>query len=352
MNKASSLLAKPIQENHKMDKTNTYKSYLDEYMAFVESHNCIQPDKNELYQKHHILPTCIGGDDSATNIVKLRPKDHLKAHELLFKAYYQASLSLAHVLKSMLGKECIGKIDVYIPNEVLEEFEAKADHAFKLSAKRTILDAKTLKPSRISMLSNLPDGFIEEPVPQNNDLRKIRIYNVKNLDIAVQKWYLSVPLPEGWALYDSAPVEVREHFEPGYKAKIEELQRKKYEKKLQRRAEGPKQWIHCIATGKNKLVNASQKIPDGWTKGMHFSDEVTARFEVQRQFWRNARIAKQGWRWIHDDNGNKQMIGKNDALPDGWKEGLSANQRDQIEYISQLESLLKKNGIDLSSLQS
>ena len=34
MNKASSLLAKPIQENHKMDKTNTYKSYLDEYMAF------------------------------------------------------------------------------------------------------------------------------------------------------------------------------------------------------------------------------------------------------------------------------------------------------------------------------
>ena len=39
------------------------------------------------YEKHHIIPRCVGGDDSSTNIVKLTPKQHYVAHHLLVKIY-------------------------------------------------------------------------------------------------------------------------------------------------------------------------------------------------------------------------------------------------------------------------
>ena len=41
--------------------------------------------KNDGYQKHHIIPKCIGGDDSANNLVILNYKEHRVCHCLLIK---------------------------------------------------------------------------------------------------------------------------------------------------------------------------------------------------------------------------------------------------------------------------
>lgn len=38
-------------------------------------------------ERHHIVPKCLGGDNSKTNIVKLLPKEHYIAHMLLFNMY-------------------------------------------------------------------------------------------------------------------------------------------------------------------------------------------------------------------------------------------------------------------------
>jgi hypothetical protein len=40
------------------------------------------------YEKHHIIPKCVGGNNGAENIVKLRVKEHYVAHHLLVKIYY------------------------------------------------------------------------------------------------------------------------------------------------------------------------------------------------------------------------------------------------------------------------
>ena len=45
-----------------------YREYIDEY-----------------YERHHILPRCMGGDDSDDNIVRLTFKEHLLCHQLLAK---------------------------------------------------------------------------------------------------------------------------------------------------------------------------------------------------------------------------------------------------------------------------
>lgn len=39
------------------------------------------------YERHHVVPRCLGGDDSTSNIVKLTPKEHRLAHKLLTKLH-------------------------------------------------------------------------------------------------------------------------------------------------------------------------------------------------------------------------------------------------------------------------
>ena len=39
------------------------------------------------YEKHHILPKCLGGDNSFNNLVLLTAKEHYIAHKLLILIY-------------------------------------------------------------------------------------------------------------------------------------------------------------------------------------------------------------------------------------------------------------------------
>lgn len=38
-------------------------------------------------ERHHVVPRCIGGDDSPENIVRLTPEEHYVAHQLLVKMH-------------------------------------------------------------------------------------------------------------------------------------------------------------------------------------------------------------------------------------------------------------------------
>ena len=46
---------------------------------------CLFPE--EYFEKHHIIPKCLGGLNSKNNIVKLTPEEHYLAHLLLVKIY-------------------------------------------------------------------------------------------------------------------------------------------------------------------------------------------------------------------------------------------------------------------------
>ena len=60
-------------------------NYLKIYDDLIErARNRVLDGYNE---KHHILPKCIGGDDSFENIVELLPEEHYLAHQLLVKIH-------------------------------------------------------------------------------------------------------------------------------------------------------------------------------------------------------------------------------------------------------------------------
>lgn len=63
-------------------------------------------------EKHHIVPRCLGGDDSAQNIVKLTSREHFIAHKLLCKIN-TSNLKLAFALMCMASgsaKSAVGHV--------------------------------------------------------------------------------------------------------------------------------------------------------------------------------------------------------------------------------------------------
>lgn len=67
------------------------------------------------YEIHHIVPRCLGGNDSSTNLVKLKLREHFVAHLLLFKIYEHTSNKhkMLYALNRMLRVSTIANSRVY-----------------------------------------------------------------------------------------------------------------------------------------------------------------------------------------------------------------------------------------------
>lgn len=70
-----------------MDYLRNYQTYI----LYVLKLNRIRLSKSDpnyiYYEKHHIIPRCIGGSDNELNLVLLTAREHFLAHYLLCKIY-------------------------------------------------------------------------------------------------------------------------------------------------------------------------------------------------------------------------------------------------------------------------
>lgn len=61
-----------------------YKKYYEKLISKARNRSIL---KSEYSEVHHIIPKCMGGDDSKDNLISLFPEEHLVAHLLLVKIY-------------------------------------------------------------------------------------------------------------------------------------------------------------------------------------------------------------------------------------------------------------------------
>jgi hypothetical protein len=61
-------------------------NYPEIYHRIVERAKSRSPNE-DLYEQHHIIPKCLGGNDEGENIVSLTPEEHYVCHQLLVKIY-------------------------------------------------------------------------------------------------------------------------------------------------------------------------------------------------------------------------------------------------------------------------
>jgi hypothetical protein len=57
--------------------------YTKWYNTLISNAKTRKIDSTQTYEKHHIIPKCLGGDNTSENLVKLFPKEHYIAHLLL-----------------------------------------------------------------------------------------------------------------------------------------------------------------------------------------------------------------------------------------------------------------------------
>ena len=74
-------------------------NYLNIYNALMLKRK-ENPSAAGYIENHHIVPVCMGGEDSKDNMVALSAKEHYVAHHLLYKHY--KNTKLAHAWFSML----------------------------------------------------------------------------------------------------------------------------------------------------------------------------------------------------------------------------------------------------------
>ena len=90
------------------------KTYKVNGMNYTRIYNALinrakSRDLNEYYEKHHIVPRCLGGSDDITNLVKLTPEEHYLAHQLLVKMYPESN-SLIYAATMMIPSRPTNKL--------------------------------------------------------------------------------------------------------------------------------------------------------------------------------------------------------------------------------------------------
>jgi hypothetical protein len=72
------------------------------------------------YEVHHINPKCLGGGNESENLVRLTPREHYVAHQLLVKIFPN-ELNLYRALKIMSGSSrCSNRLYAWIRKGVIE----------------------------------------------------------------------------------------------------------------------------------------------------------------------------------------------------------------------------------------
>lgn len=62
-------------------------NYARIYAEFISDRLTKQPVKPAYFERHHIVPRCLGGGNEKSNIIRLSPEDHLFAHIVLAKIH-------------------------------------------------------------------------------------------------------------------------------------------------------------------------------------------------------------------------------------------------------------------------
>lgn len=61
--------------------------YLKHYTNLIDNYGVVSKPSVGYYERHHILPKCLGGRDDYENLVYLTARQHLLAHWLLMKSF-------------------------------------------------------------------------------------------------------------------------------------------------------------------------------------------------------------------------------------------------------------------------
>lgn len=110
------------------------------------------------FERHHIIPRCLGGKDNEANIATLTPEEHYVAHQLLVKMY-PAEVKLVYAANMM----CVNRRSNKLYGWLKRRYHAvcKQRVGAKNSSYGTRWVTNGITPVKIKKTDKLPIGFSE-----------------------------------------------------------------------------------------------------------------------------------------------------------------------------------------------
>jgi hypothetical protein len=116
------------------------------------------------YEKHHIVPRCLGGSDEPENIVCLTPEEHYLAHQLLTKIH-PSSKGLAKAAHIMCAGRPTNKYYGWVRRRFAEaQRQSVLGESNPVFGTRLIFNPVLQKNKRIGKEELLPEGWHEGAV--------------------------------------------------------------------------------------------------------------------------------------------------------------------------------------------
>jgi hypothetical protein len=113
------------------------------------------------YEKHHIIPRCLGGSDNKNNIVNLTPEEHYVAHQLLVKIYPN-NAKLINAAVMMIPKRPSNKLYGWLRKKFSDSQKIKQSGSSNSQFGTRWVHNNTSKESKkIGKFDNLPFGWNE-----------------------------------------------------------------------------------------------------------------------------------------------------------------------------------------------
>jgi hypothetical protein len=149
--------------------------YQKHYSNLISTRKSRNLDFNIYYEKHHIIPKCLGGSNEKENLISLTAREHFVAHWLLYRIYQNKSLAAA------FWRMCLGQgnknMKRHIPSSrAYEEARIAYISNFKNQPKHTEIGKKNIglknsKPKPLSYgekLSKLMKEGLADKISKSN----------------------------------------------------------------------------------------------------------------------------------------------------------------------------------------
>lgn len=246
------------------------KHYYNRYIKLIEHSKSNPPQEGEF---HHIIPRCVGGDDSEENLVLLGYRHHYVAHYLLAKAYEEDKLWFAF---NMMRRVCEGKSVLY---EAARKFIRNAVSTSNRGRKRS----ETTK----NLMSKQRKGLV---VVKDKDGNIFRV----SID---DSRYTSGELV---------------YYRTGAKHKKETLQ------KMKERSIKGKKICHNSSTGEWRYLEKNEDAPTGYTLGSGFLFKQKALNRKKVSSW-----------YTNLETMTCKRFADDDIIPDGFIKGRKNITKDE-----------------------
>jgi len=243
------------------------------------------------FERHHVVPRCVGGDDSEENLVYLTAEEHYLAHQLLIKIYpkehkllYAARMM---TVDSPTTKRGGNKLYGWLKRKYQNEAKKRTGERNPSYGKRWFYDPVTLRNKKCDP-SEAPKGW--------------KLGRITDKELFLKKEKL-----------------IKEREE-----KAKELALKKQKKENERRQKAlekeRKRFKSCDRCGKGSVGRNKYCAPcyDIVRRQKTFSSEARKKMSLAAK--KNSRNKSKGTVWITNGSKNRRLD-KESEIPQGWYRG-------------------------------